>query len=190
MADDRYRREHYELMMSTVRDEMRDAALAQEEAPPDRAPRPRLVELPDGNLVNPDHVAAIESFPPHPDGIPGTEAAHHRVIVSLMFGRYLVIECESAEDARAKRSRIGAIVNGQDTTAIRAVDLATMMSVREDLERVTRMNRITLGPPNDAVNESGLHFDGRGSPVEPSPEASLPAELRPAADRPPRGGYF
>jgi hypothetical protein len=177
MADDRYRREHYELMMSTVRDEMRDAALAQEEAPPDRAPRPRLVELPDGNLVNPDHVAAIESFPPHPDGIPGTEAAHHRVIVSLMFGR-------------AKRSRIGAIVNGQDTTAIRAVDLATMMSVREDLERVTRMNRITLGPPNDAVNESGLHFDGRGSPVEPSPEASLPAELRPAADRPPRGGYF
>jgi hypothetical protein len=190
--------------------------------------RARLVELPDGNLVNPVHVAAVEYLPPYPGARPGSGVETHRVMVTVKSGRNLFLACESAEDARAKRSRIGAIVNGQDTEATTGgADWGTMMSVREDLVRVAGMSGFTLGPittkvvaqmvpagtavklgktgyiktgyilgpPTDAVNDSGLHFDGRGRPVEPSPEASLPAELRPAAEsdaiaRPPRGGYF
>jgi hypothetical protein len=205
---------------------------------PEPEPRPRLVELPGGNFVNPDQVSAIEYLPPYCGFLEGIPEIH-RLCVSLIGGRKLIIDCESAEDARAKRSRIGEIVNGRAAMDSSARPIwAVPHVVDEDLERVAGMSRIIPGPMTAKIvaqmvpagsalkldSEGLIPIDGpgfgaavRGAGVlgpqfyvanrttvsaiqmypfiDPSPEASLPAELRPAAepeaiDRPPRGGYF
>jgi hypothetical protein len=63
---------------------------------PEPEHRPRLVELPGGNLVNPDQVAAIEYIPPYCGFLEGIPEIH-RLSVSLIGGRKLIIDCESLE---------------------------------------------------------------------------------------------
>jgi hypothetical protein len=72
----------------------------------------RLVQLPDGTRIDPDHVHFIAAF----DGSSYYEEfVDPRVVVKMRNGYRHVINCTSFKDAEAERDRIAAIVNGADS---------------------------------------------------------------------------